>query len=281
VKEINSVLTPQINWFCLREEPVLYVNDDPYVLRLYTDMTENITARGINWKILHNQEDVLKNEAVDEMRCGALLVHDEERVNGEIITIGRHVQVKSLKTPEEVFRDYPLNYYRVPITDEHVPIPKNYNFLFQKILSIPAPRILIFNCQMGKGRTTNGMLIAFLTLYLRERKTEMELVEYPPKHAIIVHLLQILPNGRESKKIVDAAIDKFDHLENFRDVIEKYRNKDGSYQQKGCDFLVRYFYLICFAAFLSIGGDDFERFLISRPEIENLAEQVDPFNLLA
>ncbi|KAG0441809.1 Paladin [Dictyocoela muelleri] len=282
-KIINSEKekNPKINWFCLREEPVLYVNDQPYVLRIYTDMTENITARGINWKILHNQEDVLKSEAVDESKNGKLLVHDEEFINGEIITIGRHLKVNSLKTPEEVFRSYPINYYRVPITDEHVPIPQNYNFLFKKILSIPKPRILIFNCQMGKGRTTNGMLIAFLTIYIRERKTELKLIDYPPKYSLIVHLLQILPRGRESKKIVDAAIDKFDHLENFREIIEKYKNKDGSYQQKGCDFLVRYFYLICFAEFLLIGSDDFEDFLIKRPEIEALCEEVDPDNLLA
>jgi hypothetical protein len=48
---------------------------------------------------------------------------------------------------------------RVPITDERAPEPKDFAQLLDEIMKFPADANFIFNCQMGRGRTTTGMVL--------------------------------------------------------------------------------------------------------------------------
>ena len=56
----------------------------------------------------------------------------------------------------------------MPVTDEKAPKEKDFALLMRRLWKPPEGAALIFNCQMGRGRTSTGMIIASL-LHLRRR----------------------------------------------------------------------------------------------------------------
>jgi Inositol hexakisphosphate len=56
----------------------------------------------------------------------------------------------------------------VPITDEKAPKDSDFGALIDRLWGVPPGAALVFNCQMGRGRTTTGTVIATL-LCLRRR----------------------------------------------------------------------------------------------------------------
>lgn len=56
----------------------------------------------------------------------------------------------------------------MPVTDEKAPKEKDFALLMRRLWKPPEGAALIFNCQMGRGRTSTGMIIASL-LQLRRR----------------------------------------------------------------------------------------------------------------
>jgi hypothetical protein len=67
-------------WTCLREEPVLYVNKNPYVLRLFTDPLKNLETTGISKERVESMEERMKLDVVQELDEyeGRMLLHDED-----------------------------------------------------------------------------------------------------------------------------------------------------------------------------------------------------------
>jgi hypothetical protein len=59
------------------------------------------------------------------------------------------------------------DYTRVPITDEKAPKDSDFEQLIQRLWNVPPDAALVFNCQMGRGRTTTGMVIATLVTLRR------------------------------------------------------------------------------------------------------------------
>ena len=59
---------------------------------------------------------------------------------------------------------YSLEYLRVPVTDEKAPKERDFVVLQRRIWDKPPDTALIFNCQMGRGRTSTGMIIGSLLL---------------------------------------------------------------------------------------------------------------------
>jgi hypothetical protein len=59
------------------------------------------------------------------------------------------------------------DYTRVPITDEKAPKDSDFELLIQRLWNVPPDAALVFNCQMGRGRTTTGMVIATLVTLRR------------------------------------------------------------------------------------------------------------------
>lgn len=57
---------------------------------------------------------------------------------------------------------YDVEYTRVPVTDEKAPKEKDFALLMRRLWKPPEDAALIFNCQMGRGRTSTGMIIASL-----------------------------------------------------------------------------------------------------------------------
>jgi protein-tyrosine phosphatase len=82
--------------------------------------------------------------------CGVQLVHAWERITEE-----------SVKVPAEIYVDlcaqgFRVHYWRVPVTDGTTPEEKELD-AFSANLSASGHRCpMIFNCQLGLGRSTFG-----------------------------------------------------------------------------------------------------------------------------
>lgn len=70
----------RVLWTCLREEPVLYVNKRPYVLRLFHDPLKNLETTGIARERVEGMEQRMRLDVLEELEeyNGRLLLHDEE-----------------------------------------------------------------------------------------------------------------------------------------------------------------------------------------------------------
>ena len=72
-----------------------------------------------------------------------------------------------VQTPREVYEalsavGYKVEYHRVPITDGSSPREHLFDLFYQGVRLAGPVAPVIFNCQMGAGRTTTGMVIASL-----------------------------------------------------------------------------------------------------------------------
>lgn len=76
-------------WTCLREEPVIYVNKNPYVLCLFIDPLKNLETTGISKERVEGMEDQMKVEVLQELEEyeGRLLLHDEEAGSFNLMVI--------------------------------------------------------------------------------------------------------------------------------------------------------------------------------------------------
>ncbi|KAI9221936.1 inositol hexakisphosphate-domain-containing protein [Blastocladiella britannica] len=166
-------------WTCLREEPCVYVNSKPYVLRSFQQPISNIEMTGISVERVEAMEDRMKADVLAEiaMYGGRLLLHEEEAGKVlAIVPVWESVDPMHVLTPREVFtaaateamlaQGPQLDYLRCPITDEQAPIPGVFDTLVARVLAVvdrdATGYNLVFNCQMGRGRTTTCQIIASL-----------------------------------------------------------------------------------------------------------------------
>jgi len=84
-----------------------------------------------------------------------------------ITFISMNVGSEDVQTPKEVYealaaQGYRVQYHRVPITDGSSPREAIFDQFYQAIWLTKQLDPIVFNCQMGAGRTTMGMVIACL-----------------------------------------------------------------------------------------------------------------------
>lgn len=111
-------------WTSLREEPVVYVNGRPYVLRLFANPMKNLEATGIIRERVEAMEERMKLDIINELRYydGRVLLHDEEGdiSNFTIIPIWETVSEDDVMTPLDVYKviqkeGYNIDYLRIPM----------------------------------------------------------------------------------------------------------------------------------------------------------------------
>ncbi|KAG6832796.1 hypothetical protein H0H92_009414 [Tricholoma furcatifolium] len=162
-----------VYWTSLREEPVVYVAGRPHVLRLVDRPLENLEATGITTAVVEGMEVSFKKDVLRELRAGdgRVLLHDElEDRPGHfsVVPIWETVTEDEILTPKDVVdaikrEGYKIDYARVAITDEQAPLPDALWQLFERVKGgLSQAGDFIFNCQMGRGRTTTGMVTACL-----------------------------------------------------------------------------------------------------------------------
>ncbi|PPQ64143.1 hypothetical protein CVT24_008773 [Panaeolus cyanescens] len=282
----------KVYWTSLREEPVIYVAGRPHVLRLVNRPLENVEATGVTTATVENMEQSFKKDILRELKRGngRILLHDEvEERPGvfSIIPIWEVVGEDEIMTPRDVFnliteQGYRIDYGRVAITDEQAPLPDALAQLLNRVRSGMAEAgDFVFNCQMGRGRTTTGMITACLissTVNWATPANEEFVEEFSPEvydpidgpseeevylageYKTILQLVGVLSHGKIAKRLTDRAIDLMQDVQNLRKAIYDYKLKveaceRGSLKERKLrhitvNYLYRYGTLIVFANYL-------------------------------
>ncbi|KAI3895478.1 hypothetical protein MKX03_035445 [Papaver bracteatum] len=278
----------QVLWHNLREEPVVYINGRPFVLRDAEKPFSNLEYTGINRDRVEQMEARLKDDILQEAaRYGNKILVTDELPDGQMVDQWEPVIHDSVKTPLEVYEElqaegYLVDYERVPITDEKSPKEQDFDILVHRISQADLKTELVFNCQMGRGRTTTGMVIATLVYLNRIGSSGIprtnsigrvfdigsDVADNLPnsedairrgEYAVIRSLIRVLEGGVEGKRQVDKVIDKCASMQNLREAIATYRNSilrqpDEMKREASLSFfmeyLERYYFLICFAVYI-------------------------------
>ncbi|XP_031379973.1 paladin isoform X3 [Punica granatum] len=279
----------KVLWISLREEPVVYINGRPFVLRDVEKPFSNLEYTGINRDRVEQMEERLKEDIMVEAasRYGNKILVTDELPDGQMVDQWEPVSGDSVKTPLEVYQElqlegYLVDYERVPVTDEKSPKEQDFDILVDKISQADISTDIVFNCQMGRGRTTTGMVIATL-IYLnrigasgiprinsigRISDSASSVPDNLPnseeairrgEYAVIRSLIRVLEGGVEGKRQVDKVIDKCASMQNLREAIGNYRNsilrqademKREALLSFFVEYLERYYFLICFAVYI-------------------------------
>ncbi|KAL5700463.1 hypothetical protein ACHQM5_025902 [Ranunculus cassubicifolius] len=278
----------KVLWHNLREEPVVYINGRPFVLRDVERPFSNLEYTGINRERVEQMESRLKEDILQEAsRYGNKILVTDELPDGQMVDQWEPVTDDSVKTPVEVYEElqiegYLVDYERVPITDEKSPKEQDFDLLVQRISQADINTEIMFNCQMGRGRTTTGMVIATLVYLNRIGSSGIprtnsigkvfgsgsDVTDSLPnsedairrgEYAVIRSLIRVLEGGVEGKRQVDKVIDKCSSMQNLREAIAAYRKSilrqpDEMKKEASLSFFVeyleRYYYLICFAVYI-------------------------------
>nr|GAT59369.1 predicted protein [Mycena chlorophos] len=282
----------KVLWTSLREEPVIYVAGSPHVLRLSANPLENVQSTGVTTAMVERMEESFKKDVLRELRAnqGRVLLHDEieERPGSfAIVPIWATVTEADILTPRDVFElmkqeGFKIDYGRIAITDEQAPLPDALSQLFDRVrTNLPQVQVVVWNCQMGRGRTTTGMVAACLIATVikwdgREPQYELEepqedaydSMDGPSEeeaylqgeYKIILQLVGVLSHGKMAKRLADRAIDLMQDVQNLRkaiydyklkvDACEKGTLKEQKLKHVGINYLYRYGSLIVFANYL-------------------------------
>lgn len=278
----------KVLWINLREEPVIYINGRPFVLRDEEKPLSNLELTGINRDRVEQMEERLKEDIMMEAaRYGNKILVTEELPDYRFVDQWEPVSRDSVKTPLEVYQElqverYLVDYERVPLTDEKAPEEQDVDDLVDKISHVDVNTEIIFNCQMGRGRTTTGMVIATLVYLHRIEDSGIPrtnsigrvldsgsnvTVNLPNseeatrrgEYAVIRSLIRVLEGGVEGKRQVDTVIDKCASMQNLREAIATNRSKilhepDEMRREASLstfvEYLERYYCLICFAVYV-------------------------------
>lgn len=287
----------RVTWINLREEPVLYVNGSPYVVRESDKPFANLEYSGIDSERVEEMENRLKADVLSEASLydGSIMVaHEDDQF--QVIEDWEPVTEVDVQTPAEVYEElihdgYDVDYLRVPVTDEKAPMGNDFEILMKKSWELGENDAIIFNCQMGRGRTTTGMCIACMILLRKSQghlspppvipidslpgwwcyPEEMDIAS--PKFSTddlkngmflsIRSMLRALENGRSAKLALDLILDACSAMQNLREAIAIYRSRifrepnemrRQSLLQVCLEYLDRYYSLIVFSAYLDDPG---------------------------
>uniref|UniRef100_A0A8C5HX68 Paladin n=1 Tax=Gouania willdenowi TaxID=441366 RepID=A0A8C5HX68_GOUWI len=280
----------EIIFFCLREEPVvfLHIDDDfvPYTPRRKENLHEN----------LHNLE---KEETADNLELTIRKeLHDFATLNENVFYVYNDIEFfkdepqkvslcseEDIHVTEEVYKrpvfTDPLSYYRyyrLPLPMEGAPLEEDFDAFVNIIRESPSlslgknpPRklpALLFSCQVGVGRTNIAMILGTLVMNHLQGSSQpqgKDSSELRPLFKVIQSLINRLPNGRQIMDEVDHAITQCSEMHDIKEAIyENKRKLEGigeDYQIQGSstkDYFLRrsmqslelYFYLILFNAYL-------------------------------
>lgn len=330
----NKSGAKKVLWTNMRQEPVVYMNGQSFTPRLPDRMNENMefpsmSGEDIEWlqdefvsAVFKRIEESKENRFIPKEERGKVKYfrdtyaeHPDDRENIEysvfldndesLVTLsGMYGQLQQL--------GFNLTYARLPIVDEKAPSEKDFDEILEILRQEGPDTACVFNCQMGKGRTTTGMILACLIkdilfgdqskIYFKEEDIvkpqdfpdEDEAAEERGRRGqftIIFNLFKLIPDAKEGKAHLDHIIDlcgvppKGTGLQNLRECIlwtqEKFnfepKKKKPFWKKMSINFIERYFYLICFAtyakSFAKRGFDkNFTLWMDERAELRRLIQ---------
>ncbi|GJN93415.1 hypothetical protein Rhopal_006470-T1 [Rhodotorula paludigena] len=285
-----------ILWQSLREEPVVFVSGRPHVLRLFDRPLENVVTTGVTTATVEAMEVELKKDLLREREGtgGKVLLHDEIEENGNftVTAMWEEVKAKDILTPREVYtimqkEGFKVDYDRLPVTDEQAPIPGIFSRIERRLSSALTGHdkenfSAAWNCQMGRGRTTTGMVacaLVYRILFNRQAAFDMSSSYIEPEqghnlhwdgreaepllqgeYKLVLQLVGVLKHGKLAKRLTDRAIDDMEAVQNLRTAIYSFKlrveaaeensKKRRTLFHQALNYLYRYATLIVFANFL-------------------------------
>jgi len=295
----------KILWFNMREEPVVFLDGQACAPRTAGNLNENIEhLQGIEGRELASIEQRLCKDcaaAADKAEGKSMPIYYQ-------VGTGDNVE-KQLKVPADrsfTVRDAydylksqdgmpELIYSRVPIADETAPEEADFDQLVRELKPLARRGVkndtaLVFNCQMGRGRTTTGMVCGSVLLMAARGWT-------PPKDApqlpepkaearnrkrgeftSVLELLRLVDGaalskaaveagmavegrGLAAKLLVDQCCDDCGHAQNMVEAIvdctdAASKAEPGAarspefWARRAHNYLERYAYILLFAAYV-------------------------------
>lgn len=299
-----------IVWINVREEPLVYIHNEPYVLRDKFKTFRNLRSySGIPSERLEHMEIRLRDDILVEssMYQSKVLVHAED-TDGDVYPVWETIACpEEVKTTAQIFSELRdsqyanLEYFRIPVTAEDAPEPADFDAILKIVTSHPLDQqIFVFNCQIGAGRSTTGQVIAaqviswlqkgaITSLSLKEKSTT-DTVHFKAVHSI----LRAIRYGLESKHALDCIIDDAAAVVNLRTTINEWKEKaehsadpiqSRKALRKGIGALKRYCLLLLFQAYLNdctppfdgqvIIQESFVQYIERHSEFVTLLQQLD------
>jgi len=166
-----------IVWINMRQEPVVYVNGQSFTPRVKSEPNENIDFGEVDGDTLGQLTSAFgdsirakaqRNQNKVEYWRDTYAEHPADRKN-----IRHEVPLDSSQSLSEVYENLArqgrkVALHRLPIADERAPSESDLELLTSVIRNTPKEAAestaYVFNCQMGKGRTTTGMICASVLL---------------------------------------------------------------------------------------------------------------------
>uniref|UniRef100_A0A8C1JNP5 Phosphatase domain containing paladin 1a n=1 Tax=Cyprinus carpio TaxID=7962 RepID=A0A8C1JNP5_CYPCA len=241
----------EVLFFCLREEPVVFLRLDgdflPYTPRRKENLHENLHDLGRH-ACSESLELTIRKELQDFAKLNDnvfYVYNDIEHFKGEPQKISisceedMHVTEEVYKRPRFTLPSY--RYYRLPLPTEGAPLEDQFDAFVNVLRENPSLSLsrdasrslpaLLFSCQVGVGRTNLGMILGSLVMMHLTRATqeptapaEEDLTDKPKmQFQVIQTLISKLPNGQEVMEEVDRAIDLCSEMHDIREAI--YENK--------------------------------------------------------
>lgn len=145
LKAVSSIIGSSVKdfvWINLREEPIIYINGTPFVLRDHYYTLRNIKSySGINETRLELLENRLKEDINKELIAydGQILLHEESA--GKVVmpswVAAETGDIRTLKELVDDVRnqlhDIDLHSYRIPVTAEAAPEPSDFDHLMKLV----------------------------------------------------------------------------------------------------------------------------------------------------
>eukprot|EP01119_Soliformovum_irregulare_P014208 TRINITY_DN3878_c0_g1_i1.p1 TRINITY_DN3878_c0_g1~~TRINITY_DN3878_c0_g1_i1.p1 ORF type:complete len:1108 (-),score=338.31 TRINITY_DN3878_c0_g1_i1:397-3720(-) len=297
----NANSKPKILWINLREEAAIFINGKPFALREESHPFENLRYPvGTSADRLEKLEERLVKDVIDESKEKEKVLVHEETEESHILSRWEKIGENSIKTYKEIFAsmnedDIDIRYVRIPITIGSAPDLSDFDCLVKELISIDEKTHVVFQCQMGRGRSTLGTIVYSIVNMWKNNQplsVNMDIVRRKYEYRPILNMLRVLEDGQQRRREVDAIIDLCGEsynlrtkIDDTRDKYEKAREEEGSrdFLRRIEGFIQRYFSLILFDSYASSQlkgikeGDKyipFSEWYASRPEIMTISREL-------
>merc|ERR1712099_140710 len=279
--------TGKIVWVNMRQEPVVYVNDEPLCARPPNKIGEYAELGNVTRDAVKEDETEFVKMLQGKAKDGAKLKY---------VDVGKkehEVEAKSIVSlhdvVEQVKEKFPgLVHVRIPVCNSAAPLEADFDTLVNALVGTGINTPVIVNCQVGLSRSTTGCVAACLFKEFQIGASYQGLVETVPgvnlevlrmdkytmdpekdtlfrgEFEVVKELIAAFDDGAASKAECDKVIDKngpppkgtgIKQLrENIAESKLSYEIMDDAAQAflktKIMDNIQKYVYLICFTGYL-------------------------------
>lgn len=238
-------------FFCIREEPVVFLRQDsdfvPYTPRGKENLHENLHSLEKGTRV-ESLELAIRKELHDFAKLSGnsyYVYNDIELFKEEPHSVQIHCE-ENIHVTEEVY-NRPIfllpsyRYHRLPLPVDGAPLEAQFdafvgflrespNMLPLQDSSRPLPALL-FSCQTGVGRTNLAMILGTLVLYHRKGTTENQetntIHNSVPRERfqVVQRFIDMVPNGQKVVEEVDCAITCCSEMYDMKEAIYEHKKK--------------------------------------------------------